>query len=616
MESLYTLYVERGDWVATDTYSLSDSEIKGIYSARMLENDMGMRCFGHRFCELLLLSGTTITDFPTDTVEANAYNTRLENLLCFCTIRLTKFHSITTDINGNIVNSYDNDPFEYAISLYQEHVGGRIMIKIVASDLNKFLDGFLTYFRWSYACFGSGKTYSFDIWRKQNNKIVYFTTVTTLFSFLYNDLPLELQFMILTHLPKEFRYVSKYYNNLTTMEHPPCSLVPWLTVQKEIIRRLNVIHSIEGPYTMSRIINLIPKKLILTCEDTDLSFLATIASMDENVFSHLLKQIPDLRSKGYGSALFRKLNDDCRSRKTDQNQKRSIKLSIADLLRRSDFILNPEEIISVLDNASVMTIIDAFNAGKIDPTSIDITDANNAVLMALTNYPDFNPGPNTRAFLDRIIQLGDIGLLSDAFKCKNINPSIDNNYYLQMASANPADSTWGKILVILLQNTRVDLTSDNYELLNTIAKNVKDGSDAHIFVHALFERGMINNGPLISTWIENRRIMDSVMQYLTDVPTLAYLLRIKPDLNISQMRSKIIDNSLQCPELALSLLMNPTSRNSYQSALILALIAADEWKNLEMFLTTTNNKLTLQSEKVLQADPRGRRLLELYNAKQ
>lgn len=546
----YTLYVYRDAvWTPIQIYELTDSEIQGIYSSQLLSKTQ------LQLNNILLLSSPTASDPPPETTQSLAYNMRLENLTWFSkSWELMPFHIITTYQYSTEIAINDNDPFEYAISFHSITGIQKNLVKIVASNLNEFMNGFLTYYRLLHTYSRVPGFTLFDIWKlTSENKLELFASMSTLQDFVFNYLPLEIQASIISYIPKEFRYLNKYYNEFTDSIMPLCERAPYYFVKRELIRRL------QNKYDTEKILAIIPKNYDNMVLKDRVDILKLALYSNATVFKYLLDRIPNLRVK-YS------LDNDDMSIETALigaistigfiKGKDNILESTKYLFTRPDLELTDIDVSRLLEGIPELVSLILKSVRSLDRTIFSGNHLSSDAIRALNKHPDFDPSMNNYALVYTIIEQKDPITLMKILENPKVDPSANNNEFLRRAILRGNPHWYSRIIREILNNPRLDLSRNDYSIINDIQELAPNPSE----------------------------IFREIISITTDPEALRRILELNSYFNMEK-----------------------------QSYLVETLIKKGGWKILESFILEPMSRLSEESKYLLALQPQGKVLLELYN---
>jgi hypothetical protein len=212
--------------------------------------------------DFALLSPARHLDRVRELSYEEAYNTPLQNLNNYSIIRPGKpkkidFHLLYTTSKKTVYTEHDNDPFSQFVMLYKESNTDSKAVKVVASAVDEFINGFLLYCellcRYSKTKLHYPSFEIIDLETKDLNttRPLSGSLRSIMQDWLFNLLPSELQKEITDYIPLNFMRVSKKYYNMYAVKLSMKTRCSLKTLQGEIRRRCIC------KYPLSRIIELL-----------------------------------------------------------------------------------------------------------------------------------------------------------------------------------------------------------------------------------------------------------------------------------------------------------------------------------------------------------------------
>lgn len=587
-------------------YALSDSAIRGIYSAQLLllvDDKLSIMLnsplLSFKFV-LVNQAGAQHTSLTRET----AYNTLLYDLTKYVWIgrgnRINIFGSVglareriyhIVDINSDLsmANQSDNDSFSYLITSYDISRGG-VGVKVVASSPTDFLEGFLAYFRWIVQ-YNGYKTQmpSFNVISYLNGIRTGAPTLnTTIYPFILDQLPTEIHEMIVSYLPG-FRYVSKYYYELLQRELPCWKMVPWDRVEKEFeirargpalgLRHLKIqVRDIRKIRSSQDIISILPK------DSSDWKnverLLDIVIGRQTEVLLYILNNVKDKQK--YVDYTLSKLFEKSRLAVFTETEeaKEHIRQQILAVINIPEIDVSKYRD-NIFSTFGYDTLIDLFKSNKITLTNINIESLTDAALTSLVDYPDYDISPYSDRIVKRMTDEGSlyVGLLGR----KGVDLSIDDNRLLRRALN--ADNV--EIVTLLLNSSNVD-----------VLKSPDLASD-------LMKRGY----NIIQNIMNNKKLADtksiqSIIYDVTDPVTFEILLAANPTLDISSVTPQIIAATMVDTRLLDLLLNNPTfDSNVNNGSLVSLLVTYNQIDSLRKVLNDPRTVLSESNKRSIRLKP-------------
>lgn len=259
-----------GGWKNVERYELTDSEIRGIYSAQILyrvTNPVGPK--------FRLMSDTPSFYIPLST--ESGYNSLLPDLTAISRILDSKAMYHIVNLNaGQIEIMYDNDIFTGIVSNYGNRNYG---VKVVASNIDEFMDGFILYHRLMHK-------YS-DIVIQPSFELLMYTGewkfYPTIYSWLLMSLPSPIQDKIISYAAYEFFYVNKHSYLISKLFYNVCEFAPWHKVLDQTLKRTLAL------MPDSKILDILPRNPSLWTDP--LILLRIFIPYYPNAFKYVLSRI-------------------------------------------------------------------------------------------------------------------------------------------------------------------------------------------------------------------------------------------------------------------------------------------------------------------------------------
>lgn len=604
----YILYIPgQIEWFPVAKYLFSESEIKGIYSAQLLM--AGNISFFLKFksqtvpnfrlvSEALLTNSNQLSCISAYSLPLN----ELTSYRAYLGIDIRRifanidnnylYHTVRIDANSNIISTTESEAFTYLIVPYMEGVYSNIGVKVSAPDPAKFLDGFLSYYRWLNMYSESEYMPGFSIVSYVNGRAHNSSFVGATSSFLYELLPPEVQEMISDLAYKEFKYVNKYLYQRTQSLHPPTESASWGEVVDEFHRRIEYESSVEHVLSVLPI----PAKWK---EPAELLTMSTGHGLE--VFKYVLDNISDLSKVSLPknviiselafqfkfqtilvlSLMVKAVAPFCIS---TSKQSGSI---LNYLLQRKDLVID-DFMTSTVINIDSTDILGLFlDNQRVDPDCLPVDIQRPGILLALCQCSTYDVSRNDYGIVRTVLETGRIDIVKAAFRNPFMDPSQNANEFL-------VDAVKAKnipLINILLAHPRISLYLGNalIEMLNVYPDS------------ALSILGRDKKLELLPELIAN---MESYTSFI-------HLLEIVPNLNISTLTPVLLGKLAIAPDTIDMLLKNDTfdpNMNTYSFVSLMAI-----YKQFTSLQKVVNDKRTTLSEsnrRMMSKYPESKHILE------
>lgn len=342
----YTLVVSRNNqWYGAKSFDLTDSSIRGLYSAQILARVYNP--VGPKF--RLFFRGM----IPTDSVfvTKDAYNSLLQDITAIyrTTDASNMYHIIVFANDGSIQGGYDTDAFTSIVVPYNNP---RYGVKVVASNETEFMDGFLLYHRLMYE-YSDAYTMPSYLLRKATDSEFY----SSIYPWLFSGLPSAIQDMIISYSPHEFRSVNRRGYGISFLLVNPCEFAPWAKILKELESRITQLE-----YD-NRVLAVLPKD---TKRWNDPVLLLQIfLPYYPKLFEYVLKTVPVLNDRItqilVKSLVWNLLHVPTKSVLTVDNPDEplileNVAMGLRYLLRRKDFLPTADDIVDLV-NTNVPSVL-------------------------------------------------------------------------------------------------------------------------------------------------------------------------------------------------------------------------------------------------------------------
>lgn len=538
----YILSAEYDDiWTPITRYLLSDSAILGIYSAQILRGYANLDKVYNKNprTNFRLQSEIEVAPHGVDTTRNQAYGLLLNDLTSYERLATNgEFHILRLYMNeGKLINmshaADDNDPFTHLIRFYDQ--GNDLntpAVKVFANNVLDFVGGFLLYFQLLCRYSRIATSEDFVIYECPNSIPTGVSIFrSTIEGWFFLSMVKDVQAHIISYTPKEFRYLSRDYYELTMKVNDPCKTVSTGTLRSVFLSRLRT-----GLYSSKDLISMI-SRASNTYNRLGLYnkafILSSAAGYDVNVFKYLLDREKDLSpvlkagKRTLSHWILNELTEkfDFKHRVSEISNRLE---SFRYLFARNDLIVSNDDAIAIFNRDNYDLSLLLLETGRVDPYIIDLNNANRSLISALYSYSEFDPNIGGIRFIDRALYWGDIDLVRKIFSDPRIDPSMDNNKYLLYALMPGGFRETRNIKEIMLEaillNPRLDIHRGDNAIIPQLASLQPQSLLVILSPEDLKDREFMNTfvTPYINISLLSAQFLEDVRTQRPDI--LEYLL--------------------------------------------------------------------------------------------